>query len=234
MNVAELFRRLSLSELSNLALANDGDGTIKDTAKPKMILHANTALQKLYGRFMLREKTLLIQTLTYKTTYVLSPEFAMSNHQEGSATPCYIVDSAAEPFIGDVVRILDAQESTGKDLTVNNASDPLSIHTPTPNTVQIPSPLSGQAVALNYQADHTDLLDDDEEQEICLPEVLHKALTTYIGYEIYSGMTSNEAVARAEKFLMQYEMICSDVEARDLVGSSRTSNDSKFDERGFM
>lgn len=51
MNVGDFFRNLSYGELSNLSMANSGDGTIRAEDQSRVIHYTNQALTRLYVRF---------------------------------------------------------------------------------------------------------------------------------------------------------------------------------------
>lgn len=233
MNVLELFRRLSLGELSNLAIGNDGAGTIKDAAKPKVVMYTNEALKRLYSRFILKERALLLELRPHIASYKLHPVHATSSIAPENTAECYIIDSADDPFTGDVVRVLEAQDNLGRDLVLNDAGNSLSLFTPQSDIVQVPVPLCGQVISLNYQAYHAKLVDGDEEQLIDIPDLLDGALTAFIAHKIFGDINTQEATMASQKHLGNYEAICLDAEEKDLLSTSRSSAGIKFQNNGW-
>lgn len=229
MDVAELFRRLSLGELSNISMGNDGAGTIKTADKPKIIMHANEALKKFFTRFVLRERTVILDTVEGISDYLIDSSNSVSNGGETT----YVRDSVEDPYTDDLVRILDVTTSFGQDLTINNAYDELSVFTPRPNLIQVPYPLQGSALGINYQVKATLLVDGDETQVVDVPELLEKALTSFIAGQVYSGMNSQEALMKSQEHLARYEAICQEMEEFDLLSVSRASNYNKFFANGW-
>lgn len=237
MNVLELFRKLSFGELSNIAIGNDGDGTIKDGAKAKIIMHANTGLERLYSRFILSEKSLLLTCLSHVATYHLHPIHALSQASEENTNDIYLVDSPDDPFIGDVVRVIEAWDNTQQPMPINKANNPRSIFTPKFDTVQVPVPMLDQVIALNYQAYHPQLLDEGdgfEEQEILLPRFLESALTSFIGHKVYADLGTQEAMGRSQALLNTFEALCRDAEEKDLVSNSRSTGGTLFEQNGWI
>jgi hypothetical protein len=237
MNVLELFRKLSFGEFSNIAIGNDGNGTISDGAKPRVVMHANEGLQQLYSRFILSEKSLLLTCLSHVSTYHLDPIHALSQASEDNPNDIYLIDSPDDPFIGDVVKVLEAWDNTQKPMPLNQASNPRSLHTPKFDVVQVPMPMVDQVIALNYQAYHPTLLDagdDYEEQEIFLPRFLESALTAYIAHKVYADMGTDTSVSKSQLYLNRYEMACKGVEEKDLVSNTRSNSGNLFELNGWI
>jgi len=237
MNVLELFRKLSFGEFSNIAIGNDGDGTIADGAKPRIVMHANEGLEKLYTRFILTEKSLLLTCMSHISTYHLDPVHALSQASDENPHDTYLIDSMAEPFLGDVVKVLEAWDNTQTELPINQANNPRSLHTPKFDTVQVPVPMLDQVIALNYQAYHPPLLDAGEgyeEQEIFLPRFLESALTAFIAHKVYADMGTEGSVGKSQLYLSRYEAACKSAEEKDLVSNTRSNSGTLFEQNGWI
>lgn len=234
MIVSELFTQLSLSELSNLSLANDGAGTIKEASKGKIILLANDAMRRLYTRYILTEKTLILSLKANITDYLLQTQHAVSAIAPENTAEAYIEDTAEEPFLGDVVRVLDVYDSLGNQYTLNDAGNPLSLFTPKGNLLQVPHPDPARSMAVVYQAFPVKLT-GSETQTIELPALLEPALRAYIAHSLYNGMNTAEAVAASQRFLGRYEDICQEAESKDLLSANRSSaQTTKFQNNGWV
>lgn len=119
MYVSDLFRQLSYGELSTLSMATNVPGAIDPLQQPKLIIHANEALLRLYSRFVLKEADLMLQMLDGVTNYHLLSQNTQSYQAavaagaqlndpggaEFTPTP-YILDSGGQPFTEDVIKIL--------------------------------------------------------------------------------------------------------------------------------
>src|SRR4249919_2241247 len=102
MNVSQLLQRLSYGPLSNLSMANDGDGTIVDAKKPALIGHINEGLLKLYAKFNLKEAELIIQQMETVTSYVLNSQYSLENASDYPDNNHYIIDSESRPYTDDL------------------------------------------------------------------------------------------------------------------------------------
>lgn len=232
MKLEELFSRLSYGELSNLSIGNEGRGSIKEEDIPKVTAHVNDGLLRLYSRFMLSTKQLLIEQVRHITNYHLIPKYAESTGSDVEWP--YIKDLPDEPFLGDVIRILEVHDSVGREYVLNDKDDPNSLFTPAPQLLQVPTPKAGQALAILYQARHINLDNDDLDQEIFIPFVLEGALQSFVAYKIYSHMNGQDNQVKGQEHLNTYEGICGDVETRDLVNATFATSHHKLQERGFV
>lgn len=233
MTVEELFRQLSFGELSNLSIGSEGAGSIASTHHNRLIHYANQSLFRLYSRFILREKDLLLFTMPGKSMYPLSSRYAQSNPAPDPADPIYIMDEF-DPFQDDLIRILAVWKAGPVELPLNDIDVEGSLFTPQPGVLQVSKVVGGQTLAVVYQAKHPKLPEDDLTSDIDLPEVLEGALLAHIAHQVFSNMNGQENAAKSADHLARYEMICAEVEERDLVSTSITSTTSKLHKRGFI
>jgi hypothetical protein len=234
MLLTELFQSLSFGHLSNLSIGKNGSGDIAEEGKGKVIRYTNQALLRLYSRFVLSEKQVIIELMEGITTYYLLKRFAQFRCDDTPTTdPLYIAD-LLDPFQEDVIKVLQAFNSLGKEMSLNDESDRWSLFTPAPNQVQVPIILNCASISLSYQAKHPKLKFGVESQQIILPETLHDALEHYVAYGIYSAMNGQENTAKAEEHLGIYESICKEVESMDLVNQSKSNTTIAFHERGWI
>jgi len=233
MNVAELFRVLSVGEFSNLSIGLEGAGGIEESRKPKIIVAANEALLRLHSRFVLIEKDVMIEMEDHITNYHLLRKFTESNYDPEQVRYPYIKDLGREPFEEDVIKILAVYNSFGELMPLNDDGKGNSLFTPQPMVLQVPRPCGGAALSVLYQARHPKLTDDDEDQEIILPETLHGALTAFIAYKVFSQMGTQDSMVKAQEHQQMYEAVCKEVEGMDLVSSSISTTTTRFEQRGW-
>jgi len=235
MNIGDLFTSLSYGELSNLAMSNDGNGLIRDQDKPKVLNAANEALLLLHSRFILSAKDIWIQLKKHITYYHVDVRFAESNILTSAENDFYIKDLMGDPFIGDVIKVLNVFDEYEYELPLNDVEHPSSVFTPQPRMLQVPNPVDGALYNVVYQAKHPLLvLNAELDQEIDLPDVLHAALKAYIAYKVYSSMNTQEATVKAAEHLNNYEGICKNATEYDLVNTSTYSTNIKFDRNGWV
>lgn len=236
MLVSDLFTMLSYGELSNLALSGSGSGTINVGSQPKIINYANEALLRLYSRFLLKENDVLVQLFEHITFYHLLPKFALSYVPTGSADDepiRYLLDSSGEPFNEEVLKILTVYDKFGERLPLNDEEKCNSVFTPQAKLLQVPNPVAENFLSVRYQQRHTKL-QGDLSQEILCPEVLLKAFTSHIAYQVFSHMNTAESNAKAQEFNAAYESLCNEVTDRDLVSSSISQSNTRFSKGGWI
>lgn len=234
MNILELYERLSYGELVNLSMASDGNGTIIEQKRPSIVQHANEGLLRLHSRFVLKENDLIIEQQDHITQYHIDIKYTVSSGDPEIQPYLYIKDSGENPYTGDAIKIISVFDEIGREVPLNDERNVWSYYTPKPLTLQIPSPREGNAICVSYQARHEKLVVENEDQEIDLPDVLVPALTAYIAHKVFSNMVGEENIAKGAEQLQVYEAICEEVLDQDLVSTSITTSNTKFDRRGFV
>lgn len=229
MIIAEMFRRLSYGELSDLALSNNGSGEITEGKQPQIITYANEALRALYARFVLSEKVLALQIQSGKTRYRLSAEEALSNNEDG-----FILDTEAEPFEDDLIKVLRVTDSAGCDRPLNDPDNLYSAYTPEPTLLEVPLNCPRQVLYLTYQAMPRDLLIEEVGQEVSVPRLLEGAVTAYIAYCVYRDMGTETSFVKSQEHLGRYETICGQNQDADLLSTSSVGSATKFEQKGFV
>lgn len=235
MLVSELFARLSLGELSNLAISGNGSGTIITAGQPKIINYTNEALLKLYSRFVLKENDCFIVLNDYTTFYHLLPQFSVS--YSGPPIPGntlqYILDSPGEQFQDEVIKILTVYNNLGHKLALNDDTDPWSVFTPQAKVLQITDPADWKMLNVRYQQRHP-VLTGDLTQNIQLPDIIWGALTAYIAYKVFSHMNTAESTLKSQEFLTTYEKSCIEIVEGDLVSTSISQTNTRFHKGGWI
>lgn len=236
MNIQDLFEKLSHGPLSNLAASGEGRGFIEEQRQPMVVSHANDALIKLFTRFVLMEKDILVKMHMGITNYHLIRKYARWNME--SDVPFerrYILDMPEEPFMEDVVKILEVRNSNNATLPIDDRESQWSVFTPQAKILTVPNPTIGSALWVHYQALHPKLSMEDLDAEIFLPEVLHEAMLAYIGYKWFSGIDSETSNAKAQEHLANFNGICTEVIDNDLVTKDPVgTTNTRFGKRGFV
>lgn len=236
LTLSELCEKLSYGELSNLAMANEGDGTIIEAARPKIVLHLNEALLDLHSKYVLNEKVLILQVDSDIPEYKLLRRYAASyepGEDEINEPIRYIRDSTSDPFLEDVIKVLSVFDSCARKLPLNDEGDPHSIFTPKYNVIQVPCSCTERQLAVSFQARHPKVLNYFEE-EIEIPDILLGALTSYIAYKVFSHVNSQDSSLKAQEYLATYAARCADVTEKDLVNSSVSTSNTRFTQRGWV
>ena len=235
-NLNDLFRELALGELSNLSIVEND--TIKPEKRPHIVTRANDALLDLYARFVLKERDMLVEMREGMTNYHLLKRYAWSQFSEENPPDRfnmpYIMDMINEPFEEDVIKILSVYNSFGDKLPLNDTDNAMSVFNPQSNVLQVPYPIPGQSLSLEYQAKHTPLDHCRCDEEIMIPDVLWRALKAYVAGKTCSHMNTQEMTAKGQEHLIIYETICQEVVEKDLVNTSTSTTNTRFHKRGWI
>lgn len=234
MNIEDLFRDLSHGEMSNLAMAVSGEGTITEKMQPKVILAANDALIAVHTKFILRENDLLLEMVDGVTNYHFLKKFSQSVWQEGDEGYPYILDLGNEPFQQDVIKVLAVYGPNGQTVPLNDANNPCSFFTPQGSVLQTPIVRPGGSLSVQYQASHPKLSLDDTTQEIELPDVLVPAFRAYTAGKVFAQINTQEAIATSQMLINLYEGICQDCIDRDLLSTSISTSNTRFHNGGWV
>jgi len=234
MKLQDWLENMAMNELSNLWIGEEGQNNGFNYENRRKIVSAmNQGLKALSSRFILVQKELILRTYPHITFYYLRTDYA---EQSGSNKKTkYIEDKHREPFLGDVIKVLEVWNNKGQSYPINDPSDATSVFTPQFDCLQIPRPDDSPAVSVIYQAYHPMIVDSEDGcRDINLPPFLEEALTDYICGKIYSNMNGADNVAKGADFMQKYENICGEVEAKDLVASSMVPLNPKLEMRGFV
>lgn len=196
-------------------------------------------LTRLYSRFILREKHVIIEMRVGTTFYHFKRMFSVTGADPIQVPYPYIMDLPGEPFVEDVIKILSVHDTQNVLRPLNDPNQINSVFTPQPDILQNPYPLELEALMVTYQAGPEPLytlnVDGNVElvDEFYLPPVLVPALANYVAYMVYSRINTAESSAKAASHLQIYEMICKDAEMFDLVNNSKSSTNLRFGQNGW-
>lgn len=237
MLLSEIFNQLTHGELSQYSVGGKSDNGIQFEDYPEVISHINSGLTALHKRFILSRKEIIIVPDTAIKTYRLESKF-LSNNLSSTEPVKYLFDSTDYPF-SPVINIESVFDSYGLMVPINQKELPNSVFVNSYNSIQIPDPDPLKPYSVIYVADHerldTDFLYPDE-VEIVLPDVLIPALMAYVAYRVALGNPSLSEinVNDSGKFLNQYEMVCVEVENRNLLRTEEIMDNLKLETNGWV
>ena len=232
MKLNELFSNLSFGPLANLSVGGDGIGMIPFEHEARLTSFVNKSLLALFSRFPLLEKEVIVRAYDGKTLYPLKKIYADT---DATVVPQkFIADSAVDPFLEDVIKILAIYDELGQPMPLNNTGEPTSLFTPLFDMVQIPLPKTGDIYYVLYRGKHPVLVPGVADQDVNIPDILQTALEAHVAYQVFSPMNGQEHKATASEHLSTYEMLCSNIEMQDLLQTSSVSNHDKLEARGFV
>jgi len=235
MNLQDFYKKLANGRLSNTAMVEGIDPvTIKAVHQPKVTDAINEGLVRLYTRFILNEKDVVIGLKDYITSYRLNSLYSESLAPQVGVPYSYILDGGGPVFSDDVIKILYVYDHDGYEMPLNDTTYYKYIFTPRFDTVQVPTPITGEVINVIYQAKHITLTSLEPLEKIILPDTLYGALEAYVAHLLFADINSDDAKFKSEKQLARYEEICADVRLTDAVSSTTIQSNTKFINRGWI
>jgi len=123
MNLQDFYKKLANGRLSNTAMVEGIDPvTIKAVHQPKVTDAINEGLIRLYTRFILNEKDVVIGLKDSITSYRLNSLYSESLAPQVGVQYPYILDGDSEVFINDVIRIMAVYDNNGVKLPLTNVA----------------------------------------------------------------------------------------------------------------
>lgn len=235
MNLQDFCKKLANGRLSNTSMVVDSGGLIIKVAQRQKVIDAiNEGLIRLYTRFILSEKDVVISLRDHITSYRLNSLYSESLYPQDGVEIPYILDLPGEVFSDDVIKVLAVYNHDGCELPLNNSTNVKSVFTPRFDVVQVPEPKTGELMNVVYQAKHILLTVADPLEEITLPDTLYGALEAYVAHLLFADINSDDAKIRSDKQLAKYEQICGDVILTDTISLTNIQSNIKFQNRGWI
>ena len=163
----------------------------------------------------------------------MTSKHALSNYVENASYSFYIND-IGRPFENDLIRVMEVWDAYGEKLPLNEPHMWRSVFTPNVNTLQVPHPVDGQVISLQYQANHPKLSVATPTQLIDIPPFLERAVTLFVAGSVLSHMNAVENTAKGAEHLRSYESICVEVVAQELVATGGTTSGFRFEKNGWV
>ena len=235
MNLQECLNKLARGKLSNLSFSKGGK--IAEENIPQIIDAINETMIKLYTIFPIKEKAVLIELAEGKSDYFLTSEHSWKYRTEGNIYndwEYYIIDSESEPFIDDILCIIEVKDSCCRNRPVNDPDDPLGIYVPEQNLIIVKHSHPHKLLDVIYRAKPIALDPEGLEAKVDLPEFLYAALFSYVAYLVHSNMNTEQAVANAQKYLAEYQSIVTEIQLNGAFTPDKLVSDMKFIKRGWV
>lgn len=219
MKLSDVFNQLSHGELVQISLGG-AQGVIDDSNYQRIMASINLGLIDLYSRFLLKEGRLTMNLLPGQSTYVLDKAYAVAN-RESQGVPKYILDTLAQPFENDLLRIERVYDAEGFELPLNGGGDTrdlgyLGCRTPNHKTLVVPPSVLGPVVVV-YRAMHPILVKelgffDAGEVEIELPMSHLNALLLFVASRVMNPVGMNAEFHSGNNYWAKYENACAMLE----------------------
>lgn len=231
MQLQEVFDQLTYGEFSQLSIGGQAAGVIDEHNYPNVIAHVNLGLTALFTRFHLRENQLLLALQTGQTNYRLHSSFAV-NVRRSQEPVRYIKDTAANPFVDDVLKVTQVLTDGKLELGLNNAADAYAVSTPSMASLtvpvelvtdgaDIPDELVTENLTVVYRANHPKLAVgmgcyDPSRVEIQLPDSHLTALLYFVASRVNNPIGMTNEFHAGNSFAAKYEAECQGLEGRGI------------------
>lgn len=231
MLVQTLMSQLSQNEFHNLALSNDGSGSIRQTDQGRVINYINDGLWDLTNRFIFNEKCVTVMQVEDIKRYELITANAVSAN-DGTSYP-YIRDSVEEPFLGDVLKVLAVWDGRGDNRVLNDEGAEKPIFTNIPQTLIVPKPEKDIFLGVYYQPKPILIADNPLQTELNLPEYVYPALRAYVAQKVFMSIGTGDSMRMSQEYQTQYMMYVNDLQAVDKASSTRLTTNA-FSKKGWV
>ncbi len=237
----DIFKDLTYGELASLKIGEMIPGEYQSEPDPtryeQIITHVNLGLTEIYKRFFLLSREIYVELHQEISTYMLHSKYSLENTESAIATSeRYIIDTAEEPFLDDVLKIEEVYDEVGVKLPMNDVEEALSIFTPSYRTFQVPFPNDDITYAVQYRANHPKIIYAREMDpsliDVAIPNSLHEALLYYIASRAFSSLGGDSGV-EGNDYFQRFENSCNKVEEYGLEVQTEQTN-WRFDTRGWV
>jgi len=237
MKLSELFELLQYGELATLPISGGIDSVkgIRVQDYPALVSHINLALTDLFTKFNLKEREVAVQQYESITQYQLDSKYAITNTE--SIEPVkYILDSEFNPFTDDILRVNSIFDEAGCELPINDEHQTSSLFLNGYKTLQVPFPADDNTIFVMYRANHIKLDSalPDLEADIDIPAYCVEAILSYVASRVHSQNTSQEAQINAVNLMAKYNMLCDQIELRNVLHNSPNNTNLKLGVNGWV
>ena len=236
MNLQEIFDHLSNGELSQISIGKQDAGVINSLNMEKVISNINLALTALHTRFNLREGRMIVHLNPNKTLYELTND-KVGRGLANTETK-YLEQDKIFQLKSTLIKVLRVLNDSGKELALNDLSDPFSIKTPRYNLLEIPEAMARKwpnlpeylktpTLDVRYRANHEKLgkwengsfaaaegleLEDMARVEVDIPEPFLEPLLLWVASRFHNPIGMSNEFLAGNSYYAKYEAACQRLE----------------------
>lgn len=239
MKTLEYIKQLTRGALRNTALSVLRTGVVNHSEEFEQVCTMiDEGLMRLYSRFIIKERHVFIEMQVGVTFYHLKSTYSVTGADRTRVPRPYIMDLPNEPFLEDVIKVLNVFDGFGIQRPLNDQSKPSGLFTPQANVIQNMYPRDLEVLSVAYQASPLSVLVPGgsgwrDDTEFYLPECLIPALSSYVSYLYHQGVGTTESTATAMTQFQMYDEVCKEVERMDLVNQSMSCTNVRFSQNGW-
>lgn len=236
MLLRNVIEDLRLGELSGANLGENEVEGISPFNYEKLTNYVNSALTAIYTRLPLRiRQVLLVQDDTI-TIYKMQSKYALSN--TNSLEPIKYLDDTTDPFDDTLLKIDEVYNEIGNELVLDDMSNQESLFRPSPTSLQVPYPVTGNVLAVIYRSNHEKLVYDADvdtllNQYIDLPEQFMPCIINYVMYKYRSSFDTPESQQAAMLAMQTFEQSLSLLKGFGLTPEDNLTS-TKLEQNGWV
>jgi len=190
---------------------------------PEILSFVNLAVLQIYKRFPINVKEQVVVLQDDLHIYDLNPDVM-------SLVSAFTGENYLKDSTGSLISTGSSSTSIA-EVTLNDSTDPNTVMTPTPGTIMVNYPSSGQLLSLLYRAGSVDIEADELDEQLKITPQYIEPLLMYMGYLGYTSINSTTGVG--DTFLTKYNIACAAL-AKEGITNKNTNTNNKLKGRGFV
>lgn len=233
----ELFDGLAYGKFANMAVGNSASGSIKQEQYPRVVYLINNGLLDIYTRLVLKKKEFDLYQRTGKSIYYLRPD-NVGNVNSGDPD-VYIDGTVDDPIDSDIIKLLQAFDSDGEEVYINNKRYPDDIFLPEPDIIKIEPRDPLEVISCVYQASYPKIVIesgfDPATYKLNFPIFIQSALLAKVASEWFVGKASTAAEGQPTlntTFVYEYEKEIAKIFNKQLV-PEEDEEPEQFEDNGW-
>lgn len=231
MLLSELLDLISYGEVSQVKLGGGADGVIEEKEYPRFVSYVNQGMIDLHKRFPLVRGEIIVAQQTGLELYPLLFANALTNVTSGPVK--YILDTAVEPFIKDVLKIEQVfNMSDDVEYTLNDSKDTNTIITPTYNTLKVFEPVAGVNMRVKFRSscERISPLDlDTQTVDLIIPPQLETPLATYVTSRAMAAIPALGEYKESQELMSRYNRMCAMIRLDNAILKDADTNTKLVD-----
>lgn len=238
MILESILKDLTYGELQGLRIGNLLPGEAESEPDPhqyeQIVSYINLGMTEIYKRFFLRSVEISLQEHAEIATYLLHSDYSLANTASAIAeSERYIIDTAAAPFVDDILKIEEVYDEDGVLIPLNDINEALSVYTPTYRSIQVPYPDDDTTISIQYRANHpritATVATEAATIDVAIPNSLYEALLYFVGSRAHRPTN----VEKSADYWQMFKKSCADVERLGLEVQGEGTN-WRFDDHGWV
>lgn len=240
MQLQEVLDHLSNGELSQISIGKQDAGVINDLNREKIVSTINLALTAIHKRFNLREDRLTIHLNPGTAIYKLDK--TKVGKVEAVRDLKYLEQEKLFALKGTLLKVLRVTNSQGRELNLNDLSDPFTLRTPRFDMLEVPEAmvkkwpnlpeyLKTETLEVFYRANHPKLgkwengsfANGDGYTEgdmdlitVDIPEAYLEPLLLWVASRFHNPIGMSNEFHAGNSYAAKYEQACARLEEQGL------------------